>query len=124
MTDTLEPDPLLASLERVYEELRNVTAALRGERWWRRFSTLCIAVMLVLGFATVGWVIWQDHQDDRQDKIDACNRGNATRGQIRMAIVTAVDTVYEEIDPASTGRRAVVASVEAAVREDIPPRVC
>lgn len=98
------------------------------EKWWRRVT---LVLLLLLSLAvSIGWYdTREDQQRDRErarrEEDAACLRANEARGNIRDAIVAALQEIYAASDSASEAQEQVlVVAVRDRVRTEIPLREC
>ena len=119
---------MTAELVALTEELRITTAMLakvtvrldaadrraNRHRLWTGVLALC-----VLANAVLFGLFWKD---DRNDDTASCLRANATRADIREAILETVRTVATSEDPDRLD--AVLVKIDDSLRKRLPERSC
>jgi hypothetical protein len=83
-----------------------------------RLWTFVLAVT-VIGTLVLGGLFWRDQT---QQRIAACERGNANRADIREAIVGTIERLATGASPER--REALLTDAEAYLLETLPPRSC
>lgn len=119
---TAELIALTEELRRTTEMLGTVLARLdAADRRANRHRAWTILLAVTVGaVSALGGLFWIDQQQEREA---ACLRANATKADIRDAIVSTVELVVADTsDPASL--RPLVERIEADLLKRLPDRPC
>lgn len=104
-------------LGRVIARLDVADQRANRHRLWSGVLAMCVLAQLVL----FGWF----YADDRNDDTAACLRANATRADIREAILDTVRTVAGGNPDSDPERLATVLDqIDKSLRETLPDRRC
>lgn len=119
---TLPPDQRIAAA--TLEELRTLRQVVVDERRGRRLTGRLAGLVLLSIVLVLGGLVWSDRVDDARYSRSTCGQRIERSQQIHDAIVAGVDAIAVYVDASSTERREVIAAVDEAVSDELPPPDC